>query len=74
MTTSVRRRCCAEMAFTFSPRPTFPADFPAMKRLILLSVAILATVQFATAGVIITEEAEQSGGAMPGKTQLTNTV
>jgi hypothetical protein len=45
-----------------------------MKRLLLLPLGLLAAVQFATAGVIITEEAEQSGGPMPGKTQLTITV
>lgn len=46
----------------------------AMKRLLLVPLAILAVARFAAADVVITEEAVQSGGPMPGKTQLTISV
>jgi len=45
-----------------------------MKSLPLFLCAALAATRLATAGVIITEEAEQSSGPMPDKTQLTITV
>ncbi len=45
-----------------------------MKRLHLLALALLATAPLAGAGIILVEEAEQSSGPMPGKSQLTISV
>jgi hypothetical protein len=41
---------------------------------LVLPLAILATARLATAGMIISEEVEQSKGPMPGKTQMTITA
>ncbi|MGH8047345.1 MAG: DUF4412 domain-containing protein [Chthoniobacterales bacterium] len=44
-----------------------------MKRF-LLPIVLLATAQLATAGLVVVEEMEQSGGPMPGKTEMTLSV
>jgi len=40
----------------------------------LLPIALLATAQLASAGIILVEEMEQTGGPMPGKMDMTITV